>query len=352
MICGYLHKMMTRTGLYDPVVRYRVNDPKWNWVGLESATLHLELDTLASDLAARVATLPEGVAVKHDTKPKSPPPHWAQPMFTGSQGATKIQLPDVERERLQNADRDTLKGVVIRHAAVVCTPLDSVNDAILQQNGPFSLLLVDDSSTGTETSASAALSSAARVVMFGDHRMGMNPIPMLDSGEIDELYDGPVLPSLYNRLMRERNTPTVKLDTQHRMHPGLYAGINHRYYNNEVQTGSRIGTIDDWVKFHVISPNLNIVKPKVDEAKPHLRQTEPIAIAFESSGTSRKTPPTSPPAESQSAVTRLVEAPTHTASISAAVARVKSTSEASKAAMAEHMAAVDELNKLMAELKV
>ncbi len=45
----------------------------------------------------------------------------------------------------------------------------------------------------------------------------------------------------------------------------------------------------------------------------------------------------------------MAQAPTHTEAIATAIAHVKSTSEASKAAMAEHMAAVDELNKPIAE---
>ncbi|KAJ8700747.1 hypothetical protein PTI98_003744 [Pleurotus ostreatus] len=124
---------------------------------------------------------------------------------------------------------------VLRQADVVCTTCVS-SACIALKVMDFPVVFLDEASMSTEPAALIPLMKGSRhVALIGDHKQLP---PVITSRDAQAKGLGI---SLFERLTKEGVVPSIMLDTQYRMHPGISRFPSAEFYNLLL----RDGTVDD-----------------------------------------------------------------------------------------------------------
>ncbi|KAJ6491433.1 P-loop containing nucleoside triphosphate hydrolase protein [Mycena vitilis] len=143
------------------------------------------------------------------------------------------------RERMQSAlkarryalQMEMLRDVV-EQADVICTTCITSASAALNVVD-FPVVFLDEASMSTEPASLIPIMKGSRhLALIGDHKQLP---PVITSPEAQALGLGR---SLFERLTEEGVVPSIMLDTQYRMHPGISLFPSKEFYNFSLQDGT------------------------------------------------------------------------------------------------------------------
>ncbi|KAF8331588.1 P-loop containing nucleoside triphosphate hydrolase protein [Amanita rubescens] len=150
------------------------------------------------------------------------------------------------RRRMYGIEQDMLQSIV-KKADVICTTCVSSASAALNVVD-FPVVFLDEASMSTEPASLVPLMKGSRhVSLIGDHKQLP---PVIQSREAVK---GGLGMSLFERLTEESVVPSLMLDIQYRMHPGISRFPATEFYNLSLIDG----TIDAFgnVHPHLYPPN-------------------------------------------------------------------------------------------------
>ncbi|KAJ6554012.1 P-loop containing nucleoside triphosphate hydrolase protein [Mycena vulgaris] len=121
---------------------------------------------------------------------------------------------------------------VVSKADVICTTCITSASAALNVVD-FPVVFLDEASMSTEPASLIPIMKGSRhLALIGDHKQLP---PVITSPEAQALGLGR---SLFERLTEEAVVPTIMLDTQYRMHPGISLFPSTEFYNFSLQDGT------------------------------------------------------------------------------------------------------------------
>ncbi|KAJ7634774.1 P-loop containing nucleoside triphosphate hydrolase protein [Roridomyces roridus] len=143
------------------------------------------------------------------------------------------------RQRILNSLKARMYGVqmemlrdVVSAADVICTTcITSASSALNVVD--FPVVFLDEASMSTEPASLIPIMKGSRhLALIGDHKQLP---PVITSPEAEALGLGR---SLFERLTEEGVVPSIMLDTQYRMHPGISLFPSSEFYNFSLQDGT------------------------------------------------------------------------------------------------------------------
>ncbi|KAJ6542591.1 P-loop containing nucleoside triphosphate hydrolase protein [Mycena capillaripes] len=139
------------------------------------------------------------------------------------QGALKSRIYALKMEMLHD---------VVTKADVICTTCITSASAALNVVD-FPVVFLDEASMSTEPASLIPIMKGSRhLALIGDHKQLP---PVITSAEAQALGLGR---SLFERLTEEGVVPSIMLDTQYRMHPGISLFPSGEFYNFSLQDGT------------------------------------------------------------------------------------------------------------------
>ncbi|KAJ7442181.1 P-loop containing nucleoside triphosphate hydrolase protein [Mycena galericulata] len=143
------------------------------------------------------------------------------------------------RQRMQNSIKARIYALgmemlrdVISEADVICTTCITSASASLNVVD-FPVVFLDEASMSTEPASLIPIMKGSRhLALIGDHKQLP---PVITSTEAQALGLGR---SLFERLTEEGVVPSIMLDTQYRMHPGISLFPSAEFYNFSLQDGT------------------------------------------------------------------------------------------------------------------
>ncbi|KAJ7058102.1 P-loop containing nucleoside triphosphate hydrolase protein [Mycena amicta] len=234
---------------------------------LDHHPLKPSLDALgekASELSSRVREIAEKIV---QVEGKAREAATANARERAAQIVANMQVDLAAKERQQPmlkarmyAMRMQMLRDVIAQADVICaTCITSVSSSLGVVD--FPVVFLDEASMSTEPASLIPLMKGSRhVALIGDHKQLP---PIITSTEAKDLGLGK---SLFERLIEEGVAPTIMLDTQYRMHPGISLFPSAEFYNFLLQDG----TVDAGgnVSPHLVPPNSVHLKEDADGNRP------------------------------------------------------------------------------------
>ncbi|RXK38247.1 hypothetical protein M231_04419 [Tremella mesenterica] len=121
---------------------------------------------------------------------------------------------------------------VLADADVICATCLSAASFRLHQID-FPMVFLDEASMATEPlSLVPLMKGSSNVAIIGDHKQ-LPPVIVSP-----QALAGGLGTSLFERLIHERNVPSIMLDTQYRMHPSISSFPNQAFYNSALKDGT------------------------------------------------------------------------------------------------------------------
>lgn len=172
----------------------------------------------------------------------------------GKGGADSPEKKDL-RSSIFGLERRIMLDILDQVDVVCTTCISSVSRSL--EVTDFPVVFIDEASMATEPAALIPLMKGSRhVAIIGDHKQ-LPPVIVSAKAQEDGLST-----SLFERLMREGHVPSVMLDTQYRMHPGISAFPSAVIYDSELKDG----TVDPKTgkALHTLRPPMTSYLPQPD----------------------------------------------------------------------------------------
>ncbi|KAJ7691122.1 P-loop containing nucleoside triphosphate hydrolase protein [Mycena rosella] len=205
---------------------------------LEHHPLKPALDALAKqdeEVAQRIRAISQKLTDIKTAKP----PMTAKAQERTRQIVTNMEADLALRTRMQSSlkarmyalEMEMLRDVVAK-ADVICTTCITSASAALNVVD-FPVVFLDEASMSTEPASLIPIMKGSRhLALIGDHKQLP---PVITSPEAQALGLGR---SLFERLTEEGVVPSIMLDTQYRMHPGISLFPSSEFYNFSLQDGT------------------------------------------------------------------------------------------------------------------
>ncbi|KAJ7468512.1 P-loop containing nucleoside triphosphate hydrolase protein [Mycena latifolia] len=145
--------------------------------------------------------------------------------------AVRQRMQSSLKARMYALEMEMLRDVVAK-ADVICTTCITSASAALNVVD-FPVVFLDEASMSTEPASLIPIMKGSRhLALIGDHKQLP---PVITSPEAQALGLGR---SLFERLTEEGVVPSIMLDTQYRMHPGISLFPSTEFYNFSLQDGT------------------------------------------------------------------------------------------------------------------
>ncbi|KAF8216269.1 P-loop containing nucleoside triphosphate hydrolase protein [Mycena galopus ATCC 62051] len=206
---------------------------------LEHHPLKPQMDTLVKEeegIALRIRELSKKIDEARERLKTARTPN-AQGV--AQQIMTNMEADLALRQRMQNSLKARIYALqmemlrdVIAKADVICTTCITSASAALNVVD-FPVVFLDEASMSTEPASLIPIMKGSRhLALIGDHKQLP---PVITSPEAQALGLGK---SLFERLTDEGVVPSIMLDTQYRMHPGISLFPSKEFYNFSLQDGT------------------------------------------------------------------------------------------------------------------